>query len=114
VWKPRSGEEQKLDGFLAHAVALRAQYAHCSPGQRVRHQLNYCKDYKVPLLSDSLTRYPLRSTYILPKFGITTAGHAPNKYLVDRIGLFCGWTGIAWTVSLLGVVSAGSFITIKL
>ena len=26
----RSGKEQKLDGFLAHAVALRAQWAPCS------------------------------------------------------------------------------------
>ena len=32
----RSGKEQKLDGFLAHAVALRARCAPCSPGESLR------------------------------------------------------------------------------
>jgi hypothetical protein len=32
----RSGKEQKLDGFLAHAVALRAQCAPCASGGSLR------------------------------------------------------------------------------
>jgi hypothetical protein len=31
----RSGKEQKLDGFLAHGVALRARCAPCSPGRSI-------------------------------------------------------------------------------